>query len=109
MEGLLLRTKHLSVRRTHAGKWLCNGTISSWNHVVEAGGIEPPCWDDRLGLLRAYPALDLASGLPQAGGALGQPGFDVRLRPPGGTAAVSLLMTSDPGPQAIPGGRLLSD
>ena len=51
----------------------------------------------------------LASGLPQAGGALGQPGFDVRRRSPGGTITVSLLVTPDPGPQAVPGGRLLSD
>ena len=42
----------------------------------------------------------LASGLPLAGGALGQPGFDVRRRPPGGTVTVSLLMTPGPDPQA---------
>jgi site-specific DNA recombinase len=33
---------------------------------VEVGGVEPPCRGDRSGLLRAQPAVDLASRLPPA-------------------------------------------
>jgi hypothetical protein len=39
-------------------------------------------------------------GAPTGGAPLGQPGFDVRRRPPGGAVGVSLLMTLDPRSQA---------
>ena len=45
-------------------------------------------------------------GAPTGGGPLGQPGFDVRWRPPGEAASVSLRMTPDPRLQALRGGRL---
>jgi hypothetical protein len=48
----------------------------------------------------------LASRLPAGEEPLGQPGCDVRRRPPGGAATVSLLATPGPRTKAIRGGRL---
>lgn len=76
--------------------------------MVEVGGVEPPSSGDRSGLLRAEPAERSRLEAPTGGGPLGQPGCDVRPRPPGGTVTVSLLTTPDPEPQADPGGRLPS-
>ncbi len=43
---------------------------------------------------------------PPAEGLFGQPGCDVRRRPPGGATTVSLLTTPDPRTEAFRGGRL---
>jgi len=56
--------------------------------MVEVGGFEPPSQGDRSGLLRAQPAVRSYLEAPTGGGPLGQPGFFVRRRPPGGTASV---------------------
>jgi hypothetical protein len=42
--------------------------------MVEVGGIEPPCRGDRSGLLRAQPAVNLASRLPPAEDLSASPG-----------------------------------
>ena len=76
--------------------------------VVEVGGFEPPSLSDRLGLLRAQPGGRSHLEAPTGRGPRGQPGFDVRRRPPDGTAAVSLLTTPYLRPQAIRRGRLLN-
>src|SRR5207342_2841355 len=76
--------------------------------VVEVGGFEPPSLSDRLGLLRAQPGGKSHLEAPTGRGPRGQPGFDVRRRPPDGTAAVSLLTTPCLRPQAIRRGRLLN-
>jgi len=55
---------------------------------VEVGGFEPPSLSDRLGLLRAQPGGRSHLEAPTGRGPRGQPGFDVRRRPPDGTAAV---------------------
>ena len=75
---------------------------------VEVGGIEPPSPGDRSGLLRAQPVGRSRLEAPTGGGPLGQPGFDVRLRPPGGAVAVSLLTTPILPSQATGRGRLPS-
>jgi hypothetical protein len=75
---------------------------------VEVGGIEPPSPGDRSGLLRAQPVGRFRLEAPTGGGPLGQPGFDVRRRPPGGAAAVSLLTTPILPSQATGRGRLPS-
>ena len=74
--------------------------------TVEVGGFEPPSPGDRLGLLRAQPADGSRLEAPTGGDPLGQPGFDVPQRPPGGTVEVSLLTTPIPRSQAARGGRL---
>jgi hypothetical protein len=76
--------------------------------VVEVGGIEPPSPGDRSGLLRAQPAGRSRLEAPTGGGPLGQPGFDVRLQPPGGAVTVSLLTTPILPSQAAGRGRLPS-
>ena len=73
---------------------------------MEVGGIEPPSPGDRPGLLRAQPAERSRLRAPTGGDPFGQPGFDFRRRPPGGTVSVSLLATPYPEPQACSGGRL---
>lgn len=73
---------------------------------VEVGGVEPPSPGDRPGLLRAQPAVRSRLGAPTGGAPLGQPGCDVRSRPPGGAVSVSLLATPGPRSQAPRGGRL---
>jgi len=79
----------------------------SWIQV-EVGGIEPPSPGDRSGLLRAQPVGRSRLEAPTGGGPLGQPGFDVRLRPPGGAVTVSLLTTPILPSQATGRGRLPS-
>ena len=75
---------------------------------VEVGGIEPPSPGDLSGLLRAQPVGRSRLEAPTGGGPLGQPGFDVRRRPPGGAVAVSLLTTPILPSQATGRGRLPS-
>lgn len=75
---------------------------------MEVGGIEPPSPGDRSGLLRAQPVGRSRLEAPTGGGPLGQPGFDVRLRPPGGAVTVSLLTTPILPSQATGRGRLPS-
>jgi hypothetical protein len=76
--------------------------------MVEVRGIEPLSLGDRSGLLRAQPADRSRLEAPAGGGPLGQPGCDVRRRPPGGATPVSLLTTPIPRSQASRGGRLPS-
>jgi len=76
--------------------------------MVEVGGVEPPSPGDRPGLLRAQPVVGSRLGAPTGGAPLGQSGFGVRSRPPGGAVSVSLLTTPDPRSQAPRGGRLPS-
>ena len=76
--------------------------------LVEVAGFEPASLSDRLGLLRAQPGGRSRLEAPTGRGPRGQPGFDVRWRPPDGTAAVSLLTTPCLRPQAIRRGRLLN-
>ena len=75
---------------------------------VEVGGFEPPSPGDLSGLLRAQPVGRSRLEAPTGGGPLGQPGFDVRRRPPGGAVAVSLLTTPILPSQATERGRLPS-
>src|SRR5512141_959960 len=75
---------------------------------VEVRGIEPLSLGDRPGLLRAQPVGRSRLEAPTGGAPLGQPGFDVRRRPPSGTVPVSLLTTPDPRSPATRGGRLPS-
>jgi hypothetical protein len=84
------------------------GTPERWigSRSVEVGGIEPPCSNDHLGLLRAQPVGRSRLGAPTGGGPFAQPGCDVPQRPPDGTVEVSLLTTPIPRSQAARGGRL---
>jgi hypothetical protein len=75
---------------------------------VEVGGVEPPSPGDLSGLLRAQPVGRSRFEAPTGGGPLGQPGCDVRRRPPGGAVAVSLLTTPILPSQAARRGRLPS-
>ena len=76
--------------------------------LVEVGGVEPPSPGDLSGLLRAQPVGRSRLEAPTGGGPLGQPGCDVRRRPPGGAVAVSLLTTPILPSQATRRGRLPS-
>jgi hypothetical protein len=53
---------------------LFSGTSSNEGLKVEVGGIEPPSPGDRSGLLRAQPAVNLASRLPPAEDLSASPG-----------------------------------
>jgi hypothetical protein len=83
-------------------------TMRCFITVVEVGGIDPPSPGDLSGLLRAQPVGRSRLEAPTGGGPLGQPGFDVRRRPPGGAVAVSLLTTPILPSQATGRGRLPS-
>jgi len=88
---------------------LLGSHIGSHNgSIVEVGGFEPPSPGDLSGLLRAQPVGRSHLEAPTGGGPLGQPGCDVRRRPPGGAVAVSLLTTPILPSQAIRRGRLPS-